>query len=115
MFYNSAGVEWQQRLGLCVGECSGRLIFQESHYRASLIPLEFSANQGQGVRLLSALAVTSQHRLFPCRVHKLETETTSINIGRYVHASISAAGGLWPSPIWGSFKKTAIRQAGAVL
>lgn len=93
MFYNPAGVGWQQRLGLCVGECSGRLIFQESHYRASLIPPEFRANQGQGVRLLPALAVRLQHRLFPRRIHRLETETTSINIGRYVHASISAAGG----------------------
>lgn len=92
MFYNPAGVGWQQRLGLCFGACSGRLIFQESHYRASLILLEFRANQGQGVRLLPALVVTSQHRIFRSRVHMFEAETTSIDIGRYVCASISAAG-----------------------
>lgn len=72
MFYNLSEVG-SSDLASVVENAQVDLIFQESHYRASLIPQEFRVNHGQGVRLSPALPVTLQYRLSPCRVHVLET------------------------------------------
>lgn len=115
MFYNPSGFGLQRRLGLCFGECSGRSDFPGVSLQSLFDSPRIQRESGSGCQVVACLAVTLQHRLFPCRVHTPETWN---HLHEHWEARVclhQCCWGLWPNPNWGSSKETAIRQAGAVL